>query len=515
MNKMFWVMIASVAALGSMFFILGRQDQTPKPSNAGDKSSEQATNLMLFCAASNRAVMEEVVQEYQAETGRTVEVQYGASQTLLAQMEASGTGDLYLPADDSYLEFGTEKDLVAEILPIAKMQPVIAVRLGNPKSITGLKDLLKEEIRMVQASPDAAAIGKVTRSLLQESGQWTEIDKATTAYRTTVTEAANDVVVGAADAAIVYDAVLHTYPDLEYVDLPELTAGTSQISVGVISSTAKPATALHFARYLAARDRGLEHYRRFGFQVSGGDLWSDTPELKLFAGSMLRPAIEDTVALFEQREGVRIDTVYNGCGILVAQMKAGQIPDAYFACDTEFMEQVPDLFPESTDVSQNELVILVQKGNPENIASLRDLTKEGLRVGIGHEKQCAMGWLTQNTLKEDGIQQEVMANVTVQTPTGDMLVNQLKTGSLDAAVAYLSNAAGSGDVLDAIRIQGLQCSVATQPYAVAEKSPNAETASRLFKQICSTESKSSFAAEGFGWKLDAVQQPMPTTVEQE
>jgi ABC-type molybdate transport system substrate-binding protein len=96
-----------------------------------------------------------------------------------------------------------------------------------------------------------------------------------------------------------------------------------------------------------------------------------------------------------------------------------------------------------------------------------------------------------------------------------MLVNQLKTGSLDAAVAYLSNAAGSGDVLDAIRIQGLQCSVATQPYAVAEKSPNAETASRLFKQICSTESKSSFAAEGFGWKLDAVQQPMPTTVEQE
>jgi ABC-type molybdate transport system substrate-binding protein len=182
-------------------------------------------------------------------------------------------------------------------------------------------------------------------------------------------------------------------------------------------------------------------------------------------------------------------------------MKAGQIPDAYFACDTEFMEQVPDLFPEPVDVSQNELVILVEKGNPFNIGSLRDLTKEGLRVGIGHEKQCAMGWLTQNTFREGGVQQEVMANVTVQSPTGDMLVNQMQTGSLDAAVAYLSNAAGAGEFLDAVRIEGLECSVATQPYAVKPDSPNAQTASRLFERICSAESRDSFAAEGFGWKV--------------
>ncbi len=214
---------------------------------------------------------------------------------------------------------------------------------------------------------------------------------------------------------------------------------------------------------------------------------------------MLRPAIEDTVKAFEEREGVVIDTVYNGCGILVAQMKSGQVPDAYFACDKEFMEQVPNLFPEPIDVSQNELVIAVQKGNPHEIASLRDLTKEGLRVGIGHEKQCAMGWLTQNTFREGGVQQEVMENVTVQSPTGDMLVNQMKSGSLDAAVVYLSNTAGSGDVLDAVRIQGLECSIAVQPYAVSPNSENGQTASRLFEQICNAESRDTFTAEGFGW----------------
>ena len=145
----------------------------------------------------------------------------------------------------------------------------------------------------------------------------------------------------------------------------------------------------------------------------------------------------------------------------------------------------------------------MQKGNPHKINSLKDLTADGLRVGIGHEKQCAMGWLTQNTLKEGGIQEEVMANVTVQTPTGDMLVNQLRTGSLDAAVAYLSNAAGAAEHLDAIRIQGLECSVATQPFAIAEKSRHRQMAARLFAKICSADSQKSFLAEGFLWQMNA------------
>ena len=243
----------------------------------------------------------------------------------------------------------------------------------------------------------------MTRQVLTESGEWEALDKATTAYRTTVTDVANDLLVGAADAGIVYDAVLHTYPKLEFVAVPELESAASEIAIGVLDCSTNPTGALHYARFVTAADRGLLNYSEHGFQTHVGDIWSDTPELSVYAGSMLRRAIEDTIVEFEQREGVKISRVYNGCGILVAQMKAGQHPDAYFACDKEFMSQVTDLFPESVDVSENELVILVQKGNPKNIASLRDLSNEGLRVGVGHEKQCAMGWITQNTLKEGGI----------------------------------------------------------------------------------------------------------------
>ena len=352
----------------------------------------------------------------------------------------------------------------------------------------------------MQANPDAAAIGKITRETLQATGDWEPLEKATTAYRTTVSDVANDIVVGAADAGIVYDAVLHTYPKLEAVSIAELEPAVSQVALGVIASSDQPAAALHFARYVAAKDRGLKRYAEHGFQIAAGDEWADVPELSLFAGSMLRPVIEDTITAFEKREGVRVSRVYNGCGILVAQMKAGQRPDAYFACDREFMNQVPDLFPDPIDVSENELVILVPKGNPQKIGELKDLARKGLRVGIGHEKQCAMGWLTQNTLKEGGVQKEVMENVTVQTPTGDMLVNQLRTGSLDAAVVYLSNAAGSGEELDAIRIQGMECSVATQPFAVSRETRYPQLTARLFERLCSAESRDAFEAEGFRWR---------------
>lgn len=493
MNRTLTVMVGSLVAAGALYAFLGQDERKP--------SAASSDGVQLYCAASNRAVIEKIVEEYTAETGKNIRIEYGPSQTLFSKIEVAKAGDLYLPADSSYLEMAREKGLVKEIIPIAKMQGVICVPKGNPKGIKSFDDLLKPEIRVVQAN-EAAAIGKQTRRELKKQELWEKLDKATTdgpGYRTTVTDVANDVKVGSADAGIVYDAVLHTYPDLEFVELPEFEKVAAVSAVGVIAESDKTTTALHFARFVAAKDRGLVQYANHGFRTDSGDEWAEVPEISIFAGSMLRPAIEETIAAFEEREGVRISRVYNGCGILVGQMKTGVRPDAYFACDTEFMNQVADLFPEPVDVTQNQLVIALQKGNPHNIKSLRDLTREGLRVGIGHEKQCAMGWLTQNTLREGKVQEEVMSNVTVQSPTGDLLVNQMKTGSLDAAVVYLTNMAGSGEVLDAIPIVDIDCSIATQPWAVAKESKFPQLTSRLFEAICSAESKETFAAEGFKW----------------
>ncbi len=493
-------MLLSLFALTGLATLLMRSSPSHSPSTPSGQTPSEP--LVIYCAASNKSVLEAIRSDYERDYKTSVQVQYGPSQTLLASLEVSGTGDLYLPADDSYLAVARERKMLAgesSVFPLATMQAVVAVAKGNPKRIARFEDVLVEDIRLAQASIEASAIGKLTREVLTTSGQWEKLHARTTVYKTTVNEVANDVKVGAVDAGIVFDAVLHDYDTLEAVELPELKEVSARIAIGVLKSSRQPKQALHFARYLAARDKGLQRYREFGFQPVDGDAWTEQPEITLYSGSMLRPAIEATITDFEQREGVRVTRVYNGCGILVAQMKAGQVPDAYFACDMEFMNQVRSLFPESENVSQNELVILVKKGNPLGIKSLLDLAKPNLRVGIGHEKQCAMGWLTQKTLTEGGVKEEVMKNVVVQTPTGDMLVNQMRSGSLDAAVAYLSNAAGSAEFLDAIRIKGIPCSVATQPFGVAKDSTHKHLAERLRQAIRADSSKERFTNEGFQW----------------
>lgn len=489
------VMLASLALLIALVTGLVRQPRTTTKTETNEP-------LVIYCAASNKSVLEAIRSDYERDCKTPLQIQYGPSQTLLASLEVSGTGDLYLPADDSYLALARERKLVAgesSVFPLAKMQAVVAVAKGNPKQIARLDDLNRDDMRLAQASAEAAAIGKLTRDSLTASGQWDKLHTRTTVYKTTVNEVANDVKVGAVDAGIVFDAVLHDYDTLEAVAIPELEPVQAHVAVAVLKASRQPQRALHFARYLASRDKGLAKYREFGFQPVDGDAWTEQPEITLYSGSMLRPAIEKTITDFEQREGVKVTRVYNGCGILVAQMKAGQVPDAYFACDMEFMNQVRSLFPESENISQNELVILVKKGNPHGIKSLHDLTKPDLRVGIGHEKQCAMGWLTQKTFTEGGIKDEVMKNVVVQTPTGDMLVNQMRSGSLDAAVAYLSNAAGSAEFLDAIRIKGIPCSVATQPFGVAKDSSHKQIVERLRQAIRAESSKERFTSEGFQW----------------
>jgi molybdate transport system substrate-binding protein len=460
----------------------------------------RARPLVVYCAAGIKAPVEAAARDYQKAYGVEVQLQYGGSQTLLSGIEVARRGDLFIPGDDGYLTLAREKSLLAETLPLARMKPVLAVRKGNPHNLHTVADLVRNKVRLAQANPEAAAVGKLARAALEKKGRWKELEPLIVVSKGTVNDVANDVVIGSVAAGIVWDTTVRQYPDLEAVTLPELDGVSASVAVGVLNSCDQPATALGFARFLAARDRGLQHFDQAGFETAGGDPWSEKPIIHLFAGAMLRPAIEETIAAFERREGVTVRRIYNGCGILVASMRTGkESPDAYFACDQSFMGQVHDLFLDPVTISSNQLVILVHKGNPKGVKTLEDLAGSGVRVGIGHEKQCALGVLTQETLGQSGLRDRVMPNIKVQSPTGDMLVNQLRTKSLDAVVVYLSNAAEAGDEVEAILID-IPCAYAVQPFAVGKDSPHKQLVGRLLAAIRSRESRERFESLRFRWQ---------------
>ena len=99
-------------------------------------------------------------------------------------------------------------------------------------------------------------------------------------------------------------------------------------------------------------------------------------------------------------------TNYDGCGLLISQMKAikkgeaqagkDKFPDAYLACDDSFLADVQHWFETGVQLAKNPIVLVVQKDNPHAIESLGDLADpvcKNLRVGLAHPTHSAPGQL--------------------------------------------------------------------------------------------------------------------------
>ncbi|WP_298859916.1 molybdate ABC transporter substrate-binding protein [uncultured Gimesia sp.] len=477
------------------------------PKDVSETANQADASLLMYCAAGIKPPVAASAAQFAEEVfGVPVHLQYGGSGTLLSNLQVAKQGDLYLAADTSYIEIAREKNLVKEAIPVAQMRPVIMVKKGNPKKIQSIDDLTKEGVSFSLANPDAASIGKLAKKELQKAKKWESISKAARVFKPTVSEVANDVLLGAVDAGIVWDATVNQHSDqAEMIEVPEFAQSVKNVTVGILKSSQKPQQALMFARYLQAPGKGGKHFSGMGYQTVKGDAWDPHPQVLLFSGGVNRLAIQDTLKAFEKREGISVNVVYNGCGILVGQINSGQKPDAYFACDKSYMVEVQPKFALPLTVTETDMILIVEKGNPKKIKSVYDLVGENIKVGIAHHEQSALGALTKKLLSplvsgDKSLYDAVQPNVKTNTPTADMLVNQLRTGSLDAAIVYRANISMVADKLDVIEIKEGR-PLAEQPIAILKSTKYPNLMQRLVDQLTSESSRGIFESKGFRWRL--------------
>jgi molybdate transport system substrate-binding protein len=273
----------------------------------------------------------------------------------------------------------------------------------------------------------------------------------------------------------------------------------------VLTASKDSAAALRFARYLAAPEKGGAIFLQHGFKPIGGDAWAAKPEMILYSGGVNRPAVAKILRAFSDREGAQVTTVFNGCGILCASMKAmedashSQFPDAYYACDLCFVPPVAQHFPETQILTETEIGIVVKKGNPRGIRTLAGLGQPGLRVGLCNAEQSTLGYMTTGMLRDLKIRNLVRANVVVEVPTADFLVNQMRAGALDAAVVYRVNAAPQSEHLDFLPIDHPGAK-AVQPFSIRAGSTKRQLAGRLLAFM--KQNRADFEAAGFSWRGD-------------
>jgi molybdate transport system substrate-binding protein len=488
------VILLFCAAVLLAFFAMPNRRSIAKNSPTG--------SLTVYCAAGLKNPVTAIADQYRREFGVEVNLQFGGTSTLLSQIRVSHRGDLFIAADELAVEDARKLGLIREVIPLVHQHPVVAVASGNPKKIHGLSDLLRDDVRVALANPEAASIGRVSKAALGTN--YNALAEHATVNKPTVTEIASDLKLGSVDAAIIWDSIVKQF-GLSAVEVPELSARTENASVTVVNASTQPTAALRFARYLAAPDKGGEIFKKNNFTPAGGDRWTVRPELILYSGGVNRLSIEGLLQEFSDREGATVTTVFNGCGVLCASMKAmtnasdPKFPDAYFACDICFVPPVAKFFPEAVILTETEIGVAVKKGNPQKILTLADLGKPGLRVGLCNAEQSTLGYMTRGILRSENLDQAVRSNVVVEVPTADFLINQMRAGALDAALVYRVNAAPQNEFIEFFSLDHPGAK-ALQPFSIRADTPNQQLAHRLLDFLRSNSKR--FELAGFRWRSD-------------
>lgn len=118
-------------------------------------------------------------------------------------------------------------------------------------------------------------------------------------------------------------------------------------------------------------------------------------DLMVFAGAASKPPTEEAAKAFEKKTGVKVRLTFGGSGFVLSQMSLAKRGDIYFPGSSDYMEIAKKkglVFPET----ERKVVYLVpainvQKGNPKNVKTLRDLTRPGLRVAIANPEGVCVG----------------------------------------------------------------------------------------------------------------------------
>ena len=117
--------------------------------------------------------------------------------------------------------------------------------------------------------------------------------------------------------------------------------------------------------------------------------------LLVFAGAASKPATEGVVKIFKEKTGIAVDVIFGGSGFVLSQMKLAKKGDIYFPGSSDFMEMAKKeglVFPESGKIIVYLIpAINVQRGNPKEIHSLKDLTRDGVRVAIANPEMVCVG----------------------------------------------------------------------------------------------------------------------------
>jgi molybdate transport system substrate-binding protein len=222
--------------------------------------------------------------------------------------------------------------------------------------------------------------------------------------------------------------------------------------------------------------------------------------IKVHAGAGIRPPLDELGRMFEKKTGTRVEYSYKGSGCLLADICFSKQGDLYIPGEQFYVDQAKErgFIKKSALVAQMSTVLIVQKGNPKNIRGLSDLTRKGMRVGMGDPNAVAVGRAANEVLVKAKLLKPVDENVAARALNVVELGIGVKLKHLDAAIVWDATAHLFRDDVVMIEIPEEWRVEAPIPVGLLTFSPDQDTAEQYLNFLTSEEAQKVFLKHGYG-----------------
>jgi len=228
----------------------------------GCKRTEPA-RLRVLCGSSMSAPIQELAREFGRTHGVEVEIDLGGSETLLPKILAGAPADIYV-CHDPFEAKVREAGRLAGCVTVGHLEPVLAVRHGNPLGLRSVDDLLRAGLKIGIGDPRYSTCGELFVRALQQRGIHDAVMKQVVLQARSTTDVANGLVVGPLDAAVLWNfsAVLYS-GKLDRVSAP-LSFPEVRVTVVGLTGSPQPRWRDAFLRW-CDRPEAREVFRKHGY----------------------------------------------------------------------------------------------------------------------------------------------------------------------------------------------------------------------------------------------------------
>jgi molybdate transport system substrate-binding protein len=222
--------------------------------------------------------------------------------------------------------------------------------------------------------------------------------------------------------------------------------------------------------------------------------------VEVLAGAGFSKVTPELVEAFNEKyPNIKVNVKYGGSGELFATLETQKTGDVFLPAAYKYMnESISNGYMQDdtvVNITENVPVIVVQKGNPKNITSVKDLSRSDVKVGLGEPEGPAIGKTSEKLLEKNN----VTVNPVVTTTTVNQLLTYMISGEIDATIIWKDMTVWeeSKDKIDVIEIPEKDNSISTIPVGITKYAKDQSASEKFQEFIISDEGKAIWEKWGF------------------